>query len=92
MLLNIRSWPNILPVVKEIFYRCPLPFIFTLLATVLALLLVHEVDILDEFFIATVIIVTIIYLFIWSDFIQSTESTFIFFSLTIFLSLLFYPT
>lgn len=51
MLLNIRSWSNVLPVVKSTFYRFPLPFVFTLLATLLALLLVHKIDAPKEPFI-----------------------------------------
>lgn len=51
MLLSVSNWTRVLPVVKETFFRFPLSFICTLCATLIALLLVHEVELVDKEFI-----------------------------------------
>ena len=51
MLFSIRNWLNLLPAVKQTLARFPLPFIFTVFATLGGLLLVHEVEWIDERFV-----------------------------------------
>lgn len=48
MLFSLKNWLSVVPVIKETFLRFPLPLLCALGATVLALFLVHDIDLVTK--------------------------------------------
>ena len=59
MILRIPNWSNFLPVIKLTFYRFPVPFVSTLLTTLLAMLLIQDSgfvsgELVEKFLVTTI--------------------------------------
>lgn len=122
MLFSIKNPANIIPTIRDTFLRFPLPFICALVSTLIALLLVRDINYVSSWsvlrlfsslvyatialtslkllvesknwsltrhLIGVVIITAVIVGYVWAVFVESTPSTYIYFSLAVGLSLLF---
>ncbi len=124
MSFSMRNLDSVVPIVKNTLFRFPLSFVCTLCATLMALLLVHDIEIIDnklvsKFYagmlfgtvaftslklfvesknwsvdkhvVGAITIMAVIIFYVWEVFTESVFSSYIFFTLALFLSLLFSP-
>lgn len=82
-LFNLSNWASVVPAVKETFSRFPLAMIAMLSATLIALLLIHEIEFADNIFLGrclasmlyAVVALTSLKLFVDSEKVSKTQHT-----------------